>query len=356
MTSQQLTLEEIAQLTGCEVVGDPHKVIKGIAELGKATSDEASFFVQLPYGPDQTQALKKSQAGVIFIPRHAARDKERNYLLADDPSLAFQNFAKIFLNTSKRSSAFEGIHPTAIIEPSASIGEGVSIGPYVVVDKEVHVGANTRIEAHAFIGAGTSIGENCHIYPRVVIREVCIIGNRVIIQPGAVIGSCGFGYSTDRSGKHTKLEQLGNVIIEDDVEIGANTCIDRARFRTTHIKRGSKIDNLVQIGHNVVLGEDNIVCGQTGIAGSTETGRCVIMGGQVAITGHITLNSGVVVAGRGAVTKNLTEPGVYAGMPALPMSEAAEQYINIRRLSKYAETLKQLKESIKAIQEQNQKS
>ncbi|HXF29348.1 MAG TPA: UDP-3-O-(3-hydroxymyristoyl)glucosamine N-acyltransferase, partial [Chlamydiales bacterium] len=193
------------------------------------------------------------------------------------------------------------------------------------------------------------IGENCTIHANVVIREGCHIGNRVVIQPGAIIGSCGFGFTTDANGVHTKLNQLGNVIVEDDVEIGANTTIDRSRFQSTRIGKGTKIDNLVQIGHGVKLGPYNLIIGQTGIAGSTETGSHVVLAGQVGVNGHIKLADGVMVAARSGVTKSLLKPGKYGGMPAIPLHEHNKIAVLQNNIERYVEELKELRKQLEEL-------
>lgn len=193
---------------------------------------------------------------------------------------------------------------------------------------------------------GATIGSDCHLYPNAIVRERCQIGNRVILQPGAVIGSCGFGYTTDNRGRHSKLNQVGIVIIEDDVEIGANTTIDRSRFKATVIGRGTKIDNLVQIAHGVVIGQDNIIVSQTGIAGSTRTGNWVIIGGQVAITGHITIADRVMIAARTGISKSITEAGKYGGLPAVPLKEHQRHSVYLRNIEKYVKEIKELQDRL----------
>ena len=173
----------------------------------------------------------------------------------------------------------------------------------------------------------------------------------MILQPGAIIGSCGFGYLTDAKGTHTKIDQLGIVVIEDDVEIGANTTIDRARFKETHVSRGTKIDNLVQIGHNVFLGPHNILVSQCGIAGSSKTGRNVVLGGQVGVIGHIELTDGVMVASRGGVSKSLTKTGKYSGAPALPLSEHNRQQVYLRKIETYVKRIEELEKRLSALEQ-----
>lgn len=185
------------------------------------------------------------------------------------------------------------------------------------------------------------------------VRELCIIGNRVILQPGVVVGSCGFGYITDKQGRHTKLNQLGNVIIEDDVEIGANTTIDRSRFKNTEIRRGTKIDNLVQIGHGVILGEDNIIVAQTGIAGSSKLGKNVILAGHVAVAGHLQICDRVVVAGCSGVTKSITEAGKYGGVPAVPLQEYNRNAVYLRNIEASIQKIKELESRLQALEASN---
>jgi UDP-3-O-[3-hydroxymyristoyl] glucosamine N-acyltransferase len=187
------------------------------------------------------------------------------------------------------------------------------------------------------------------LHPHVSIREECIVGNRVILQPGCVIGSCGFGYTTNREGKHQKLQQLGKVIIEDDVEIGANSTVDRSRFKSTIIKQGTKIDNLVQIGHGVVIGEDNIIVAQTGIAGSSQTGKHVTLAGQVAVAGHLKICDKVVIAGRGGVAKSIETPGTYGGYPLLPLNDYNRMLVHMRNLENFAKKIKELEKKLESI-------
>jgi UDP-3-O-[3-hydroxymyristoyl] glucosamine N-acyltransferase len=200
-----------------------------------------------------------------------------------------------------------------------------------------------------------SVGSGCLFYPHVIIREKCTIGNRVILQPGAVIGSCGFGFTTDALGKHTKLDQLGTVIIEDDVEVGANTTIDRARFKSTIIAKGTKIDNLVQIGHNVHIGPDNIIVSQTGIAGSTKTGKNNVFGGQTGIVGHLEIADYVMIATRGGVSKSILKAGKYAGSPVMGLSEYNRQQVYLRKIETYIEQIETLETRLQKLEEETQR-
>jgi UDP-3-O-[3-hydroxymyristoyl] glucosamine N-acyltransferase len=274
-------------------------------------------------------------------------------LVNPNPSEAFQKTLEAFHGSTQELTGFTGIHPTAVIHESCKIGKQVTIGPYAVIDKEVHVGDGTFIGAGCYVGPYTKIGIECILHPHVIIREKCFIGNRVILQPGAIIGSCGFGYLTNKQGQHTKLNQVGTVTVEDDAEIGANTTIDRARFKTTRIGKGSKLDNLIQIAHGVNIGEHNIFAAQTGIAGSTSTGKWVMIGGQVAIAGHLKIGDRVVLAGRSGVTKSLFESGEYSGIPATPRHEHNRVSIYLRNIANYVTHIKDLQKRIEHLEDTN---
>ena len=341
-------LSDIASMTKSTLVGDPNYEIDGVADIERAGIKEASFLEN----PRYEEAMLQSKAGVIFVTPKSDLPAGRNFLLNDHPSLAFQELIEAFFKEKGSLTGFEGIHPTAVIHSTCKLGSNVHIGPHVVLDKDVIVGNHTFIGAGTFIGPSVTIGNDCVIHPRVVIRERCSVGNRVILQPGAVIGSCGFGYVTDKQGTHIKLSQLGTVEIEDDVEIGANTTIDRSRFETTTIKKGTKIDNLVQIGHNVTVGAHNIIVAQTGIAGSTKTGRHVIIGGQVAVAGHIKIADGVMLAGRSGVTKSIIKAGKYGGVPAQPIEEHNRNSVLLYHIEKYfLKPIKVLEKQVKSLTE-----
>lgn len=323
------TIQEIAQILHCEAVGDLTHRIQGVDYLECATIEQATFLDNSLY----KKQLAATQAGLIIIhPKVEERPEGKNYILSTTPSLSFQTIIELFLHPI--ASAFDGIHPSAQIAHNVLIEKNVTIGPNAVIDQKCTIGEGCTIGAGVFIGAETILGNSCVIYPNVVIREGTRIGNRVIVQPGAVIGSCGYGYHTDHQGKHISLKQLGTVILEDDVEIGANTTIDRARFKVTLIKRGTKVDNLVQIGHQVELGEDNLIVSQVGISGSTKTGRHVIIGGQAGIAGHLTISDQVILAARSGVSKSINEAGVYMGAPVMPRKEFGEQLAQIRNIGK----------------------
>jgi UDP-3-O-[3-hydroxymyristoyl] glucosamine N-acyltransferase len=237
-----------------------------------------------------------------------------------------------------------GIHSTAIVDPSAKLGARVSIQPYVVIEANVTVGDETVIGAGSYVGHETKIGSGCLIYPKVTIRERTIVGSCVIIHSGVVVGADGFGFEF-KDGRQRKIPQIGIVQIDDDVEIGANTTIDRARFGRTWIQEGVKIDNLVQIAHNVVIGKHSVIAAQVGISGSVRIGERVSMAGQVGIVGHATIGDGSMIVAQSGVSKNIPG-GVWFGYPAVPIEEARKQFAWIHRLGKLFERVKALEKKL----------
>lgn len=339
---KRFTLEELGSLLGAKWIGHPAHIVTGVDTLDEASSTDVSFLAN----PRYLEAMKQSRAGVICVSSEMSIPGNKNLLISEDPSLLFQRIAALFLAHETPLHPWSGIHSTAVIHETANIGVGVTIGPYAVIDAHASIGDHCSIGAHVYIGYETTLGSDCRIYPSVVIRERCQLGQRVIVQPGAIIGSCGFGYVPDATGRHIKLEQLGNVIVENDVEIGANTTIDRSRFKTTRIRQGTKIDNLVQIAHNVEIGEHNLIAALTGIAGSAKTGKQVMLGGQVGIVGHVELADGVMIATRGGVSKNLPR-GKYRGSPAIPISDYHRQEVHVRKLEEYVERLKKVEAALR---------
>ena len=341
--SKSFSLSQLAEHTGSELVGNPEVSITNIDTLEGACETDASFLAN----PRYEEAMKQSNAGVICVDTKTELVPGKNYLVSSDPSRAFQMIAELLL--SEATTGFTDIHPSAVIHKSVVIDEGVTVGPNVVIDQHVVIGSGTTICAGASIGPGTTIGKSCTIHANVTIREGCELGNRVVLQPGVVIGSCGFGFTTDAEGRHRKLQQLGNVVIEDDVEIGANTTIDRARFKSTRIKRGTIIDNLVQIAHNVEVGEDNIIVSQTGIAGSSKTGKHVVLGGQAGVVGHVTIGDGVQIATRGGVSKSITKPGPYRGSPVMPLTAYNKHQVYLRKIAAYVKRIEELEKKLSSL-------
>lgn len=339
------TLEDLAKKTGSELIGDPAHCITGVDDLETASSSDAAFLEN----PRYEKQMRASLAGVIITSPVFRREPGKYYLLNENPSLVFQAIIELFIKAPQ--SGFSGIHPSAVVHEEAVLGQEVTVGPNAVIDRGVRIGDRTYIGANVSIGAETLIGVDCYFYPNAVVREGCKIGNRVILQPGAVIGSCGFGFFTDKKGNNHKLKQLGKVVVEDDVEIGANTTIDRARFKTTRIGQGSKLDNLVQIAHQVEIGKNNLMASQVGIAGSTKTGDNVVMGGQVGVAGHITIAKGAIFAARAAISKTIDKGGIYSGIPAIPIKECNLHFVQLKSVGKLIQRVKNLEAELKQLVE-----
>ena len=333
-----LTLQEIAKLSHGELNGDPARVITGAASLDEAVEGEIAFFNNPRYVP----RLRKTRASAVFVPLDFSENIPAAQIRVSDPSKAFE---QVVLKLAPKPIAFaSGVHPTAVVDPDARIGARVSIQPHVVIEAGVTIGDETVIGAGTYVGHETTIGQSCLVYPNVTIRERTKIGARVIIHGGAVIGADGFGFEF-KEGRQRKIPQLGIVQIDDDVEIGANTTIDRARFGRTWIQEGVKIDNLVQIAHNVVVGKHSVIAAQAGISGSVRVGERVSMAGQVGIVGHATIGDDTMIVAQSGVSKNISG-GAWFGYPAVPLEEAKRQFAWIHRLGKLFDRVKAIEKKL----------
>ena len=321
-----------------ELVGNPSLQITGAASLGEATPGEISFFVNRKY----VGLLRKTRASAIFVPPDFAESINAAQVRVSNPTKAFEQVVRKF--APKPVSFVAGIHPSAIVDPSTQLGERVSIQPLAVIEAGAKIGDDTIIGAGTYIGHETVIGSACLVYPRVTIRERSRIGSRVIIHSGAVIGADGFGFEMV-DGRQEKIQQLGIVQIDDDVEIGANTTIDRARFGRTWIQEGAKIDNLVQVAHNVVIGKNTVIAAQTGIAGSVQIGRRVLIGGQVGIIGHIEIGDNTAIGAQSGISKNISG-GTWWASPAVPLAEAKKQIAWVHRLGKLFARIKEIEKRL----------
>jgi UDP-3-O-[3-hydroxymyristoyl] glucosamine N-acyltransferase len=338
------TLKEIAALVKGEVVGDDQVVISGISGIKEAREGDLTFLAN----PKYYAYIEKTQASAIITPRDIERST-KPIIRTDNPTLAFSTILGFFM--PQESGFPQVIHPTAIIGKSVSLGKNVGIGPYAVIEDDVSLGDETVIGPGCFIGQHTQIGKKCIIYSHVSIRERSVVGNSVIIHCGTVIGSDGFGFATI-DGVHHKIPQVGMVEIGDDVEIGANVTIDRARFDKTIIGKGTKIDNLVQIAHNVVTGENCIIVAQAGVSGSTILGKNVTLAGQAGLVGHITIGDGATVAAQGGVTKSVPANTLVSGYPAKPHDVAKRINAYVQNLPRLAANITELKKRIEKLEAQ----
>lgn len=308
------TAAEVARAIEATLVGEPDLELEGLCGLSDNLPARLSFI-----GKPAQRRLAETSAIPAFITRPDHAPAGKTCLLHPDPDYAIARAAALF-ERGRLSYADSGSrHPTAVIHPDASLGPGCEIGAHVVIGKGVRLGARCRLYPGAVVMDRAILGDDCLLNPNTVVREDCVLGNRVVLQPGAVIGGDGFGF-IEREGRHQKIPQLGSVILEDDVEVGANATIDRGRFTATRVGKGSKIDNLVMIAHNVKVGENCLIVAQTGISGSTQLGDRVVLAGQVGVTGHLRICSDVTVMGKSVIAKHVLKPGVYAGIPTRPIA------------------------------------
>ena len=325
MTQGTCTSALLAAQVAGELVGPDAVVIDGVAALALAGPSDVSFLGNPRYVPQ----VLPSAAGVVLIPRAGfdeAPPAGRAWIKCDDPAAAFSQLVPMFVAPPLEYAP--GIHPTAFVHETATVDGTAHVGPLAVIEAGASVGANSVISGATYVGQETTIGEGCLIYPNVTLRERTRIGNRVTIHSGTVIGSDGFGYEQTPTG-HAKVPQVGFVQIDDDVELGAQVAVDRARFGRTWIKSGVKVDNLVQIAHNVVIHEHAMIIGQAGIAGSTSIGQGTVIAAQSGVAGHLSIGAGSVIAGRTGVSKDLPPGAQVVGVPAVP------RRAHVKRISAY---------------------
>lgn len=308
--------EELAALLGAELQGPADRVVTGPAPLDEAGPDHVSYLdASQPW-----ERAERSRAGVLLLAaslRNQVDPAGRTVIWVDHPRLAF---ARVLETFQEPTWLAPGVHPTAFVAPDAQLAAGVRVGPHACVGPGARIGEGSLLYPGARVGRRAVVGRHCVLRENSVVADGVRLGDRVILQPGAVVGSDGFGYATDAQGRHRKIPHLGTVVVEDDVEIGANSTIDRATLGETVIGRGTKIDNLVHVAHNVQIGEDCLLVAQVGIAGSARLGRSVVMAGQSGVADHVRLGDGTVVAAQAGVLKNV-EGGLVSGLPARPHAE-----------------------------------
>lgn len=338
------TLKEIAKFIDGELVGDGEVAVKGINGIQDAQEGDLAFIAT----SKDEELIDSTRASCVIVPKNTNRSSNKPLIKVDYPSLALSKIIEFLLPDSIPHP--KGIHKTAIIPKSASIGKNVSVGPYAIISDNAALGNNTIIYPFCYIGKNSKIGEDCILYPHVTVRESIIIGNRVIIHPATVVGSDGFGFDTQKNGTHFKIPQLGTVVIEDDVEIGACVTIDRARFAKTIIGKGSKIDNLVQIAHNVIIGPYCLIAAQSGISGSSTLGRNVVFGGQVGVADHVKIGDFVAAGAKTGISKSFPPKTVLFGYPAKQVDKARELIASIGLLPKLFARVRQLEAKIKELE------
>lgn len=333
-----IKLKDVASLVGGKLTGDGELEVTGLGALDEAGQGEIAFILS----PEWLRFLGKSRASCVIVPR-GVRRTAGSFISVEDPFTALLKMADLLF--PKSVSVVGRVHPTSVVEQGVSLGQDVAIGALSYVGEDAKIGARTVIHAQVYIGGGVSIGEECEIYPQVTVREGVEIGSRVTIHPGAVIGSDGFGF-IPKEGAYHKIPSLGKVIIEDDVEIGANAGIDRATFGATKIGRGSKLDNLVQIGHNVTIGENCILVAQVGIGGSTNIGDNAVLGGQAGLVDHLNIGDNVKIGAQAGVTKSIPPNVTVSGYPARRHQDAMRIYAATQKLPELLKRVKKLEEKL----------
>ena len=345
----KIKLQEIAELVNGKIIGDESSIIRGLAKIDEAKNGDLTFL----YHPAYEKYFQTTKASAILV--KTGFDKTRDdidYIEIEHPEKAFFTLIRNYLTPK---FPLEGIDKTAFVHPAAVIGQGTALGKNVIISSGCKIGDNVKIFHNTVLLDNVEVGDNTLIFQNVSIRENCKIGKRVIIHPGTVIGADGFGFNPDEKGVYHKIPQVGNVIIEDDVELGANVTVDRASLGSTIIKSRVKIDNLVQIAHNVIIGENTVISSQSGISGSTKIGRNCILAGQVGLVGHIEIADNTILLAQAGISKSIKKPGKYFGSPAKELSIALKLEAHLRSLPEYAERIKDLENQIKTLQKEIQK-
>lgn len=339
-----MKISEIASMIDAVVEGDDSLEISAVAGIRDASAGDISFIHNKKYAADAAD----TQASAVIVPKDWDRPCSATLLRVDDADVAFTKVAIALMPPQPQYEP--GVDPTAVVGNKVSFGEDVYVGPNVIIEDGAKIGARSVIMGNCYIGLNTQIGADCKLYPSVCTRENIVIGDRVIIHNGTVVGSDGFGYTVDEEGVRTKIPQIGIVVIGDDVEIGANVAIDRARFGKTVIGKGVKIDNLVQIAHNVVIEDHAVIVAQVGISGSSVIGKHSILAGQVGVAGHLKIGPGSVIGAQSGVSKDVPPKSFMLGSPAWPMSKMSRIYAVMSKLPEMKQRLLDLEKKVKGME------
>jgi UDP-3-O-[3-hydroxymyristoyl] glucosamine N-acyltransferase len=327
---------------GCPFEGDGSLNLVRVATIEQAGPGDLTFLANMKYA----RALAATQASAVIA--SPGVDIRGAVIRSDEPYVTLAQAADLLMPAESPPA---GVHPLAWVAETATVDASASIGPFAVIGARARIGARTILHAHAVVGTDATVGADCLLHAHVSVRERCMLGDRVVVQDGAVVGSDGYGFATRRDGTHVKIPQRAPVIVEDDVEIGAQTAIDRPAVGETRIKAGTKIDNLVQVGHGVVLGQNVLLAAQVGIAGSTRLGDGVVLGGQVGVGGHLTIGDGVKAVGQSGIT-NSVEPGRFvSGYPAIENVEWRKASAVFRRLPELRKRVKELERRLEALEQ-----
>lgn len=336
-----MKLGEIAEKLGCELEGEAGLEITDVAGIEEATAGELTFLVNRKYRP----ALRATKASAILVSREEGEVPMAS-LRSANPYLDFARAVEIFHPAPRYAP---GVHPTAVVAKSAKIGANAHVGPYCFIDEEAQIGRNAVLHSFVSIYRGARIGDDFFAHSHTCVREGCTIGNSVVLQNGVVVGSDGFGFARDAEGRWRKIRQAGGCVIEDDVEIQAQTAIDRATVGETRIGRGTKIDNLVQVGHACKVGEDTLLCGQVGLAGTTRVGNKCILAGQVGAAGHLTIGDGAMLTAQSGVPADVPPGAIYSGYPAMPNLDWRKSVAVFNQLPELQRELRGLRDEVERL-------
>lgn len=337
----ELTVKSVAEFVGGKPKGDLSALILGAAGLSEASPTDVSF-IRESDKPALIKEMENSKAGAVLVPNGFKSSNGKTVIEVPNPLAAF---AAVLERLNEKPEFHAGIHPSAVVAASAVVDPTATVGPLCVVDEGAVIGPNVRLVGHVYIGKKTTIGDESLLYPFVCVRENVSVGKRCVVHPSAVIGSDGYGFYF-AEGRHNKIPQIGRVLVEDDVEIGAGTTIDRATTGATVIHKGTKIDNLVQIAHNVEIGENTLLIAQVGIAGSCRIGKRVTLAGQVGVADHVRIGDGSQVGAQSGIKDDVPPGSVLFGSPAQPIQETIKQTLLIRRLPEVVKTIKLLKRKL----------
>lgn len=339
------TIGKIAEILNGRVVGDSNFKISMLSKIEEGSKGSLSFLANEKY----EDFLYTTKASAVIVNSNLDIDKTKvstNLIIVED---AYQSFAFMLDEFSKSRNKIEGIHKTASIEESASLGEKCFIGANVHISDNVNIGDNVKIYPNSYIGENTIIGNDTILYSGVKIYDHCSIGEKCFIQSGAIIGGDGFGFAPNADNEYTKVSQIGNVIIENNVEIGANTTIDRATMGSTIIRQGVKLDNLIQIAHNVEIGKNTVIAAQSGVAGSTKIGENCMIGGQVGIVGHLKIGDNVKIAAQSGIQSDIKDNEIVQGSPAFSISDYKRAYVYFRQLPKLNSLVNRIEKEVNKI-------
>ena len=337
----EFTAKAIAEFLGGDVEGDPEVKVSTVAKIEEGKPGALSFLSN----PKYSKYLYTTSSSVVLINSDFILEEKVNTTLIRVKN-AYESFAKLLNMVAAAKGAKQGIHPKAFVEPSANIDSTAYVGPSAYVGENSTIAAGVQIHPNAYIGNNVTIGQNTTIFAGAQVADDCIVGNGCTIHSGAIVGSDGFGFAPQADGSYQKIPQIGNVILEDNVDVGANTTIDRATMGSTIIRKGVKLDNLIQVAHNVEIGENTVIAAQTGIAGSSKIGKNCMFGGQVGISGHISIADGVKLSAQTGVPNSLKEPNeVLIGTPAMNSRKFSRSFVLFKKLPEIKQEIDELKRS-----------